>query len=82
MDQTNVGRFARVEARLELVEEDGSGGLHSRDIGPEAVAGDLLFEEAPDPLNQVEGGHVGRAPEGNHPAVPGRPPRAEGGDSW
>ena len=77
VDQADGRRVVGVEAGFEASEQGGGGRLESVDVRPEAVTGELLLEEAPDPLDQVEGRRVRRQPEGNDPAVLCRPPRAD-----
>lgn len=50
-------------------------------VGPEAMAGDLVLEEPPDPLARVAVGRVGRRPAWRDPPDLRRPPRPWGGGS-
>jgi hypothetical protein len=50
MSQANGGAIGGMAARFGLVEQGGGGSPESFPIGPKAMAGQLLREEAPDAL--------------------------------
>jgi hypothetical protein len=50
MSQANGGAIGGMAARFGLVEQGGGGSPESFPIGPQAMAGQLLREEAPDAL--------------------------------
>jgi hypothetical protein len=76
--QANGRSIRGMEACLGLVEQGGRGLPESIPIPPEATAGELRLEEAPDPLQEVEVRRIDRQPEGEHPTLLGRPPGTHG----
>ena len=78
MSQANGGAIGGMAARFGLVEQGGGGSPESFPIGPQAMAGQLLREEAPDARQQIAVWGVGWQPEGPQAALLGRPPGAPG----
>ena len=68
-----------MEAGFSPVEQGGCGLSEPIPIGPKAMASELLLEESPDALKEIQVRTVRGQPEREHPALLGRPPRAHGG---
>ncbi len=79
LSQTNSRSIGCVKARLGLIQQGGRGLAQPFLVGPEAVTSQLLLEEAPNALHEVQIRTVGGQPEGEHPTLLIRPPCTHGG---
>ena len=73
MSQANGRSMRGMEAGFSPVEQSSCGLSERIPIGPRAMAGELLLQEPPDALQEVQVRPVRRQPEGEAPGPPGPP---------